>query len=274
MKNALEELRNIGTQKIHETTHIPRASIEAFINEDFSKMNKIQLNGFIAIFEREYSLDLSALKKSGLSYVQEHQNEKKIRTVYVAPQEKSLKLVYIGVGLVILLGAIYFTMFNSDEETSTQYEEKSSIVASVEKEIIPQIEKNSTSIPMEVNSIDSIPESNVSVVGENENNVTVEVAPLAVLNSSLKITHTSRRWFGYVELSTHKKSSKTFRGNFDLNGSKDWLLISRPGKIIFKIDETTQQYESSKNMRFKYIDKKLSKIRLAEWKQLNKGRTW
>ena len=273
MNKALEELRDIGTQKIHETTHIPRASIEAFINEDFSKMNKIQLNGFIAIFEREYGVDLSGLKKSGLTYVVEHENEKKVRTEFVSTKEKSSKLIYIVIGLIILMGAIYFTMFNEEEKAPTLYEEKSSIVQSVEKEIIPQIERNNSLLIQEANVTDMLLESNSSELVDNNTTELVEAAP-AIVDTVLTVTQKSKGWFGYVSLDTHKKNSKTFRGNFDLNGSQDWLLIGRPGSLLFTIDEQEHKYKSSKNMRFKYIDKKLTKIRLAEWKKLNKGRTW
>jgi hypothetical protein len=272
MKKALEELKNIGTQKIHEDTHIPRASIEGFINEDFSKMNKIQLNGFIAILEREYGIDLSALKKSGLTYVEEHKNEKKIRSDYVVPKDKSSKLIYLIVALVILFTAIYFTMFSDNEQSLQEYEKESTVVESVEKEIIPQIKSNTPNIAV-VSDINTTPESNSSEVNDVNLTENIEVIVLPV-DTALKITHKSRRWFGYVELKTHKKSAKTFKGILDLNGSKDWLLISRPGAIVFEIDDTTQKYKSSKNMRFKYIDKKLTKIRLAEWKKLNKGRVW
>jgi len=274
MNKALEELKDIGTQKIHETTHIPRASIEAFINEDFSKMNKIQLNGFIAILEREYSIDLSALKKNGLSYIQEHQNEKKVRTDYVVPQGKSSKFIYIFVALIVLLAAIYFTMFNDTEEPLQGSENENNIVESVEKEIVPKIENSLPKVVL-ISDVNITSESNSSEL--NDENVTdnIEVIVDAVpVDAILKITHKSRRWFGYVALDTHKKSTKTFKGILDLNGSKNWLLISRPGAIVFELDDKTQKYKSSKNMRFKYIDKKLTKIKLAEWKKLNKGRVW
>ena len=273
MKNALEELRNIGTQKIHETTHIPRASIEAFINEDFSKMNKIQLNGFIAIFEREYSLDLSALKKSGLSYVQEHKNEKKVRMEFVSTKEKSSKMIYIVISFMVLMGAVYFTMFNGKVKASSLYGEKSSIVQSVEKEIIPQLEKNNSLLIKEAKVIATSCESNSSE--SIDTNTTQEVeAAIEKVDTVLKVTQKLIGWFGYVNLDTHQKSGKTFQGNFDLNGSKDWLLLGRPGAIKFTINEKETKYKSTQNMRFKYIDKKLTKIRLAEWKKLNKGRTW
>jgi len=273
MNKALEELRDIGTQNIHEMTHIPRASIEAFINEDFSKMNKIQLNGFIAILEREYTVDLSALKQSALTYFQEHQDEKKVRTEFVSTKEKSSKLVYIIVALIILMGAIYFTMFSEQVKAPSLYEEKSSIVQNVEKEIIPQIEKNNSLLIQELNVTDIVSESNSSELVDNNITEVVEVTPI-IVDTILTVTQKFRGWFGYVSLDTHKKNSKTFRGSFDLNGSQDWLLIGRPGSLVFTIDEQEQKYRSSKNMRFKYIDKKLTKIRLAEWKKLNKGRTW
>jgi len=273
MKNALEELKNIGTQKIHESTHIPRASIEAFINEDFSKMNKIQLNGFIAIIEREYSLDLSALKKSGLTYVEEHRNEKKIRTDYVVPKDKSSKLIYVFVAIAVLLAAIYFTMFTDNEQTIQGYENESTIVESVEKEIIPQIKSNPPKI-VSMSDINTTESNSSEFDDENLTDNLEVIAEIVPVDTVLKITHKSRRWFGYVELKTHKKSTKTFKGILDLNGSKNWLLISRPGAIVFEIDDQTQKYKSSKNMRFKYIDKKLTKIKLAEWKKLNRGRVW
>ncbi len=280
MSQALEELKRIGSLEIHKHTHIPRASIDALINEDFSKMNRIQFNGFVTILEREYLVDLSVLKKSGLSYVEEHKNETKVRTEYVPLEEKSSKLIYIVIGFVILIAAIYFTMFNTQEEAQESYETQGGIVEKVEKEISPQIKNTTLQVEQELNTtlaimdVNTTSESNSSKIDANATDTVEVIAQIIPVETLLTITQKSRRWFGYVDLSTHKKNNRTFKGDFDLNGSKDWLLISRPGAVVFEIDDKTKKYKSTRNMRFKYIDKKLTKIRLAEWQKLNKGRVW
>ena len=66
MSEDFEKLKKIGVQRIHEATHISRIHAQAILNCSFEDMTKIQLNGFISILQREYSLDLSDLRDKSL----------------------------------------------------------------------------------------------------------------------------------------------------------------------------------------------------------------
>ena len=60
----LEKLREIGTHKIFERTHIAKKFVEDILNENFSSMNRVQFAGFLSILEREYNLDLHELSEA------------------------------------------------------------------------------------------------------------------------------------------------------------------------------------------------------------------
>ena len=79
---------------------------------------------------------------------------------------------------------------------------------------------------------------------------------------------------GYVDLDTHKKYQKTFKDEFDLDPTKDWLLAFGHGHINIEIDGVIKKYKIRKNVRFSYIDGKLEEISLEEFKRLNKGSRW
>ncbi len=271
MNEALRVLKETGVVKIHEDTHIQKMSIDALLKEDFSRMNKIQFIGFISILEREYSLDLSNLKSKGLAYIEENSEDKRVRTAYIEPKQHSSKLIFILIGIAVLVAGIYYTMFFLSQNVEVIEVVDNKIIEEVQRDIIPAavepviepvVEENLTTTD---NNLTLVEDTNVSEV------VAVEEV---VIPDTLTIILKSRKWFGYVDLSNHKKNSKTFKGKFKMDASKDWLLMAKPGTVIFKINGKDEKHTSKMNMRFKYIDAKLTKIKWAEWKKLNKGRTW
>lgn len=278
MNEGLKLLKDLGAQKINERTHIPKVPLQALLEEDFQGLNKIQFLGFISILEREYGVELDSFKDAGLLAISEKVAAQKSRDTYVVPQNNSLKIIYFFIAIVILIGAIYYTAFYSLKEEVKSEVIDNTIIESVQKNIIPLavepvIELNNTAVTADINasSIDN------NLTDSNETNITAaleEVVAKPVVKNTLVVNLKNRRWFGYIDLSTHKKKSKTFSGKLELDTDKNWLFISRPGKIEVKMNSEKKKYSSSKNMRFKYIDGKLTKIKLEEWRRLNKGRTW
>ena len=116
MSEHFDKLRSIGPQKIHENTHISRLHVEGILDEDFTKMTKIQLFGFISILEREYGLDLDPLKNLANKYFQDIKDEEGEEDVkvFLAPKRKrNLTPIYLLVVVVIFISIMFISMSGS-----------------------------------------------------------------------------------------------------------------------------------------------------------------
>ena len=69
--DGLQTLKDIGAQKIYEETHIPVEHVQAILYESFDGITKVHFMGFVSILQREYQVDLSALKEKGVAYYNE-----------------------------------------------------------------------------------------------------------------------------------------------------------------------------------------------------------
>ena len=243
-------LKEIGAQKIHEDTHIPKEHTRALVAASFLNMNKIQFVGFISILEREYSINLDTLKAKGSEYFEDNTQEFTIaQKVFVAQKKKkSYKLYYIGL-VIIIFAAIAFS--NMSPSASTQGSLSSvddTTIDNATKTIAPRIEQ-------------------VMLDEEKKR----EVKRLA---ATFKILPKDKLWVGYINLDTGEKLQKTFRDELSLDPHGHWLLTLGHGNVDFDISGDLKQYQTSRNLRFLYKDGKLKKVSTAEFTRLNKGEKW
>jgi len=262
MSEHFDKLKKIGIQKIHENTHISRIHIESILNEDFKNMSKIQLLGFISILEREYGLHLESLKESALNYFQNIQDEKAGEEdvkVFLAPKRKTnLTPLYIIVVFLIFISIMFMSMnYDTNKEQVTNID--NSAIESAKNTIEPVVVLSN-----EENISKKIKEFKVEVpeIIEKE-----EI-------SSFKIIPKAKVWLGYIDLATYKKHQKTFKDEFDLDPSKDWILAFGHGRLNIEINGVIKKYKIKKNVRFSYINGELNEINLEEFKTLNKGDRW
>ncbi|NOR57331.1 MAG: hypothetical protein GQ474_02290 [Sulfurimonas sp.] len=259
MSDGLSRLKGIGAQKIHEQTHIARQHVQAVLHETFDDMTKIQLLGFISILEREYSVDLSALKEKGQEFYSEESIKHEPDTkVFVSPKKKkSHTLAYILLVIVIFAVAVLFTL----DITSTAS-------TKVEKHTIDNSAINNAKDSMSQNA--TIEDTNATLPP-----VVVEVEPEPVkVVKSFKIIPKTELWIGYIDLSNHKKYQKLFKGELDIDPNKNWILTLGHGYVKVEINGEVTEFKDKLNIRLLYKDSKLSKINFKEFKELNKGSKW
>lgn len=276
MSDAIEKLRGIGAQKIHQDTHIAREYAQAIIHETFDDLKSVQFQGFISILEREYDLDLSELRAKGLKHFQDLKGGvNKPQKVFIAPKKKKNYAVlykFLSVALFISAVAYTFVYLNSIPEEALQVDDtkinsaaKSLSSGSLQVENI-QSEQNITSDEVNETAIQE------SFIEENEDEQPKE--EIVQEDKILKIFTNRKVWIGIVEIDTNKKRSLFVSKEYEVNASKNWLFLIGSGAIDFDYEGEKQQFSSSNAMRFKFVDGNLSKIGVTEFKSLNKGRKW
>jgi len=263
MSEDFQRLKSIGVQKIHETTHIARAHIEAIMAGNFEGMGSVQLLGFISIFEREYGLDLSELKSMAREYFKTQtpaQESVKEVKIFAASNKKSkMTLLYLLAGVAVVVSLLYFASRAPQSETLSPEEELSSAMTVVEDDKNDSVSENNSS-----------QESLMESTGvEEELKVEPEAKPL-----SFKIIPKTKVWLGYIDLADYKKIQTTFSDELELDPAKNWLLSFGHGYIKIEINGEIKEYKDPRTMRFSYIDSELKEIGFEEFKRLNRGSGW
>ena len=268
MSEHFDKLKKIGIQKIHENTHISRLHVEAILQEDFSAMTKIQLLGFISILEREYGLILDELKDTAIKHFKEIQEQhagEEVK-VFLAPKRKrNLTPLYITVVIFIFVSIMFITMrASSDKEEITVID--NTAIDSAKSYIEPEPELE----PI----IDTTPDENLTIKEPEA----VKLEAQEVLEkeeiTSFKIIPNAKVWLGYIDLNTYKKYQRTFKNEFDLDPSKDWILAFGHGNLKIEINGVIKKYKIKRNVRFSYVNGQLEEISLEKFKRLNKGNRW
>lgn len=288
MSYGLERLKEIGAQKIHERTHISRDHVQALLHESFDGFTKIHFLGFISILEREYNVDLSDLKAKGMAYFKEISSKPQRINNTVFSQGKKKKnntLPYIILALILFGSFSYFKLIPSMDENTQVKQIDNSLIENAQKNIEPAIAISVEDSNESNETQSSEAENNSSVVNAVQNikdqapkeeiqKVDISKSQLQEVSKSLKIIPKTKVWMGYIEIKTNQRNQKSFEGEFDLDAKKDWLLLFGHGNIALEVDGVHQEFNSSQNIRFKYVDGKLSEISSEEFQQLNRDKKW
>ncbi len=148
MSENLEKLKNIGVQKIHEATHIPRVHVESILNENFEDMNNVQLLGFISVLEREYPFDFSELKTKVIEYFESNRRLVKkgnsVNLLIASKKKRNFTLVYVVLGLAIFVAFAIFNMQSKESEITRV--DNSAIVSAQNNISVVSDDKNLSSI--------------------------------------------------------------------------------------------------------------------------------
>jgi len=148
MSENLEKLKNIGVQKIHEATHIPRVHVESILNENFEDMNNVQLLGFISVLEREYPFDFSELKTKVIEHFESTRRLVKkgnsANLLIASKKKRNFTLVYVVLGLAIFVAFAIFNMQSKESEITRV--DNSAIVSAQNNISVVSDDKNLSSI--------------------------------------------------------------------------------------------------------------------------------
>lgn len=261
MSEGISKLKEIGAQKIHETTHISKQYVQAMLHESFEDMNRIQLLGFISILEKEYNINLDYLREKGDQYfgdILPEQNDKD--KIFIAPKKKkNYSIFYIIIAVLIFIAVTAFTITNFSS-------------AATDKKV--QLLDNSN-IDNATKNITPVIEINASVEDENLSTPDEYIEPeVAEIPKSLKIMPNVRLWVGYIDLKTYKKYQKIITDELVLDAQKDWILVCGHGDLNIEVNSEIQEFKTKKNLRFSYVDGVLQKITYNEFKNLNRGNEW
>lgn len=263
MSENFEKLREIGAQKIHERTHISKNYVQALLHSSFETMSRVQFLGFVSILEREYHLDLSDLRQKGLNHFNARNEAEQEQSIFVdAGSSKSMKPLYIGMLIFVVIVALLGTIFSEDGSDKSLEENQT---------VLESNESNESNISLEITDMNATAESNL--FGAIELNSTAAAAVEAP-PAYFALTPRGRVWIGYINLESGKKFQTTTSDKIELDANTTWALTLGHGKVSFEINGEQIDFDKIRNLRFLYKDGKLEPLSFEEYKQLNRGNVW
>jgi len=265
MSDGLQKLRNIGVDKIYAETHIARKHIETLLDGNFDNINKIHLLGFISILEREYKVDLSDLKLNAEEFygntIKADREEAGI--LLSTNKKKNNRVVYISIIAILFIITMFFSI---DSPTTTPTKIKANHIDNSRINVAKaKIIENNITKDINISSQKSVAKDENATLKNGESIETVK---------SFKIIPSSRVWLGYIDRSNYRKYQKTATKELVLDPTKEWLFIFGHSNVRVEIDGEIVKFKGKQNVRLYYKDSKLTKLTIAEFKKLNRGKKW
>ena len=168
-----EILEENSIESVSQKTNISETNLDTLVAGDFDKLKRVKTLGFISIIEREFKIDLSALREQALEYYENNSEKESVTIGLPHPEEKKGKPIWFR---LLILGLIFYTVWyfftQFDKTQLTKYlpfseEEISKMVSEdVKKELsIENVNKQRTETDTE-----SVSESEIPTVLDNETN--------------------------------------------------------------------------------------------------------
>lgn len=271
--DTFEDLQELGTEKIHERTHISRDKVELILTKSYGQIGKVQFMGFISILEREYGIDLSEIRyEYSLSRNDQEGLLPPKDTVILQPStDTKRKWILAGavlIGVLIVGGYLLQTLLSNEPKEEVMQLNTPPIEA-----VDATAEANLT-VPMEAN-ITEPAEANSTEAAAVEEAATPKGASEAILvENGLQIRPMYKVWVGMIDTATGEKTQTITRDPIVIDTAKNWLIVMGHGRVEIDSSAGKKLLKEKETVWFVYENKALTQLSKEEFVQRNGGKNW
>jgi hypothetical protein len=286
--DGFKRLEELGVERISKETHISHANVRLILDKSFDKLQKVQFLGFVSILEREYKIDLSALKQEYLFHYAQTQEAEDEFEVAEKTEKKGLtkKQLYATVAvplvLVVIVIAVYFSGESAPEmrieinNTAIDEAKKNLSIVSIERNASEMVIESAEhgqdeSIAAEEPKV-AEKEAATTAEGASEKEKVASIVP--TMPSHLVVIPKGKLWIGLIDLGTHKRQQMVISEPLTLDAQKEWLIITGHGLVRMEYGDTESDFKERDKLMFVYENGLLQRIDEEEYKARNKGRLW
>jgi hypothetical protein len=266
-----EDLQTLGTEKIHEKTHISRDKVELLLTKSFGEIGQVQFRGCISILEREYGIDLSGIRLEYTEYWGEHAHTlPPKRYAILQPQNngKEKWMIAGGVLIVLLLVGGYFLQGVLSNEPNA---EVMTLDTPKVEPVVRTYEENNTTDMAESNIT---AESNATS-GAVDANTTLQTRPLTMTKSgTVTIRPNYKVWVGMIDMASGAKTQLITNDPIVIDATRNWLIVLGHGRVEIETPEEKQVLKEKETVRFICENGLLKQLSLEEFIERNGGRNW
>ncbi|MEW5831992.1 hypothetical protein E0765_11950 [Sulfuricurvum sp. IAE1] len=260
-----EDLQALGSEKIHERTHISRDKLALVLDKAYDKIGRVQFMGFLSILEREYDVNLDPIRDEYDAYRQEHAEAlaPKASVILQAPSNAKRKWLIAGTVAIALLvgGGSFLQSFLSNEPR-----EEVMKLTSLAVEAVKEAAETNTSVETNATT-----ETNRSITAA-EHNTTKPLSPASAGTTTILPKY--KVWVGMIDKATGAKTQKITGDPIVIDTSKETLLVLGHGMIEIETAGEKQQLKEKNTVHFCVENGALKQIRQSEFMERNGGKNW
>jgi len=275
--NTFEDLQALGTEKIHERTHISRDKIELVLTKSYAQIGRVQFMGYISILEREYDIDLSGIKEEYLLFCQNNPTvlAPKQSVILQAASNSKPKWIVAGTVLIIILmiGGYFLQGKMSAAPSEDVMNLTTSSVQVVEQNDTANAETNETNItdPLaKVETNQSVANSVQSAVPAQQNEILIP----GTSDQQMAIIPQFKVWYGVIDLESGKKIQGITIDPIIIDPTKTLLIVLGHGRVELTSSEGKKVLNDKNTVHFIGEKGALKQISQQEFMERNGGKNW
>jgi hypothetical protein len=267
--STFEDLQALGTEKIHERTHISRDKVELVLTKSYGEIGRVQFMGFMSILEREYGIDLNSIRDEYSTYYQDHVVEVPSKSSVILQSSSNSKPKWILVGIVLIV-ILMVAGYIAQGKMSNEPDE------ALMKLSVPPISVHDVMIDTNVTDVNETNETNVTVSkAYSEKNTTKPTpAPTIVSGNGLIIRPTYKVWYGMIDMATGKRIQNITADPIVIDTSKNWLIFMGHGRLEIESSSGKTELKDKETARFVYENGSLKPLTKDEFIERNGGKNW
>ncbi|NPA29379.1 MAG: hypothetical protein GXO33_04260 [Epsilonproteobacteria bacterium] len=288
-------VKEFGLKKVSERTKISERNLEKLLNREFGSLPRPQAFGFVAIIEREFGADLSAMREEMKQFYQNRpaQTGEPIfsREDLPAARRKSGGAGWlIGLVLLVFAGGGYYAYENFFHGGQAG-EARRQAPVETERNVTTVVAGEAVQKPATAEDADKSDQSveAAPAEGKGDDGETVEAAPEAKVAARPQpeepepyvpldpviVEPTVKLWIGIIDLKSRKRRVKIVKRPFEIDSHGRKLLLTGHGRFeisdgegnIIKLNDAKKHY-------FLIDNGVLQEIDAAAFRRYNGGKGW
>jgi len=275
--NTFEDLQALGTEKIHERTHISRDKIELVLTKSYAQIGRVQFMGYVSILEREYDIDLSGIKEEYTQFCQSNPTvlAPKQSVILQAASNSKPKWIVAGTVLIIILmiGGYFLQGKMSSAPSEDVMNLTTSSVQVVEQNDTSSAETNETNV---TNSIAKV-ETNQSAANAVQPVIPAQQSDTLAAGTSVQQTSIIPQfkvWYGIIDLENGKKTQGITGDPIIIDPTKTFLIVLGHGRVELTSAEGKKVLNDKNTVHFICEKGALKQISQQEFIERNGGKNW
>lgn len=269
MNEILQRLHEEGVDKVHEKTRIAHENIKKLLAEDYDAFSKVQFMGFVSIIEREYHVELQSLRDAFYEATGSSVDITPLPAAFVTPRERSKPQRNLMIVLALMIAGViayYFIAPSSQSPEPVAIEDETIMQVKTRLDVITEEKAQKAS---EANASEAL---NTTLADMNVTEPALE--DKALEEAKVLIMPKRRVWMGLISQPDGKRIQKIIETPYELNTSKEWLIVFGHGHIDIESNNELLEFEDRNKLWFLFEGGALKQIDRETFKMRNQGRNW
>lgn len=268
--NTFEDLQALGTEKLHERTHISRDKVDLVLAKSYGEIGRVQFMGYISIFEREYGIDLAEIKEEYTEFYRNNANVLTPKQSVILQSTSNSKPKWIAAGIIlifILMAGGYFLQGKMSTEPHEEVMELTTLAVEVmdDHNDMNASESNETNITTSIVS---------PVVNLEANKSVPNVSKTLISGQEIAIYPTYKVWYGMIDMASGEKMQNITGEPIIIDTTKDWLIVLGHGRVEIGSPEDKKVFNEKNSIHFICEKGIIKQINEKEFIQRNGGKNW